>query len=124
MILRGKEPCVWDGGISDPEITSTPLMFGPLRRLASWFIFLHFNSNVGVGRLTIFAMCLQQLGTVLSFTFAEVVRGQDFLRSMRRMLSWLVRHQVYGYTLVQTFYLQLIVASVFVLVIAALFLVK
>lgn len=69
-------------------------------------------------------MCLQQLGTVLSFTFAEVVRGQEFLRSMRQVLSWLVRHRVYDEALVQTFYPQLIVAAVFVLTIAALFLVK
>lgn len=75
-------------------------MFGPLRRLASWFIFLHFNSNVGVGRLSIFAMCLQHLGIVLSFSFAEVVRGGDFLRSMRRVLSWFVQYRVYETNLV------------------------
>lgn len=99
-------------------------MFGPLRRLASWFIFLHFNSNVDIGRLSIFAMCLQHLGTVISFTFVEVVRGNEFLRSMRKVLSWLVQNRVYDSSTVQTFYLQLIVVGTFVLSIAALFLVK
>lgn len=51
MILRGRAGSVLAAESAPPEITSTPLMFGPLRRLASWFIFLHFNSNVGVGRL-------------------------------------------------------------------------